>query len=115
MLQLLMCDKGIISVSAQSVHLASRRGLAQWHLRYDSSAIRSSKLISLSSGPDMIELSCMSFTAKGTSEVLVAGHQYLFRIDTESGVVLDKVIEVLCLLARYADWCRFPQMLHTTL
>lgn len=30
--QLLFCDKGVLSISVRSVHLASRRGLTQWHL-----------------------------------------------------------------------------------
>lgn len=31
--QILVCDKGVLSVSAKSVHLASKRGLTQWHIR----------------------------------------------------------------------------------
>lgn len=30
--QLLFCDKGVLSISVRSVHLASRRGVTQWHL-----------------------------------------------------------------------------------
>ncbi|KAF2149383.1 cysteine proteinase [Myriangium duriaei CBS 260.36] len=74
--QLLICDKGIISVSAKSVHLASRRGLTQWHL----------------SDSDMVDLRCMCFVAKGTSEILVAGCQsQMFKIDVETGTIVDKL------------------------
>ncbi|PSK54749.1 hypothetical protein B9Z65_3838 [Elsinoe australis] len=72
--QFLVCDKGIISISAKSVHLASRRGLTQWHINE----------------PDMTDLRCMTFTTKGTSEILVAGCQsQMFRIDVEKGVVAE--------------------------
>jgi len=27
-------DRGVISIAARSVHLASRRGLTQWHIMY---------------------------------------------------------------------------------
>jgi PAB-dependent poly(A)-specific ribonuclease subunit 2 len=32
--QFLFTEKGVISVSRQSVHYALRRGLTQWHLTY---------------------------------------------------------------------------------
>lgn len=32
--QLLFTDKGILSVSKQSVHYSLRRGITQWHLTY---------------------------------------------------------------------------------
>jgi PAB-dependent poly(A)-specific ribonuclease subunit 2 len=72
--QLLFCDRGVISVSHESVHLSSRRGLAQWHI----------------SLPDMENLRCMSFTGKGTDEIVVAGCQkQLYRIDVEKGTVTE--------------------------
>lgn len=74
--QLLFCDRGVISIASRSVHLASRRGLTQWHLAHD----------------DFRDLKCMSFTSKGTHELLVAGHQdTLFKIDVEKGTVTDTV------------------------
>lgn len=40
----------------------------------------------------MIELRCMSYTSKGTSELLVAGLQdIMFTIDVEKGVVTKQV------------------------
>lgn len=63
-----------MSVSHESVHLSSRRGLAQWHI----------------SLPDMENLRCMSFTGKGTDEIVVAGCQkQLYRIDVEKGTVTE--------------------------
>jgi hypothetical protein len=32
--QFLFTDKGVISISRQSVHYSHRRGLTQWHLTY---------------------------------------------------------------------------------
>jgi PAB-dependent poly(A)-specific ribonuclease subunit 2 len=41
---------------------------------------------------DMKALRCMSFTSKGTSEILVAGEQdHMFVIDVEKGIVLKQV------------------------
>lgn len=75
--QLLFCDKGVISVSARSVHCASRRGLAQWHIALQ----------------DMVDLRCMSFLDKSTTEIVVAGcQQQLYRVDVESGAVSETLI-----------------------
>ncbi|KAK7705004.1 poly(A)-specific ribonuclease [Botryosphaeria dothidea] len=72
--QLLFCDKGVLSISVRSVHLASRRGLTQWHLTNDA----------------FKDLRCMSFTSKGVHEVLVAGCQdSMFRIDVEKGTITE--------------------------
>ncbi|GME24592.1 PAB-dependent poly(A)-specific ribonuclease subunit PAN2 [Neofusicoccum parvum] len=72
--QLLFCDKGVLSISVRSVHLASRRGLTQWHLTNDA----------------FKDLRCMSFTSKGVHEVLVAGCQdTMFRIDVEKGTLTE--------------------------
>ncbi|KAF9632784.1 hypothetical protein BFW01_g3647 [Lasiodiplodia theobromae] len=70
--QLLFCDKGVLSISVRSVHLASRRGVTQWHLTNEG----------------FKDLRCMSFTSKGVHEVLVAGCQdTMFRIDVEKGTI----------------------------
>lgn len=75
--QLLFCDKGVISISHESVHLASRRGITQWHLTQR----------------DFENLRCMSFTGKGTDEIVVAGCQKpLYRIDVEKGVVTETIV-----------------------
>ncbi|GAB1725462.1 hypothetical protein NU195Hw_g1870t1 [Hortaea werneckii] len=72
--QFLFCDKGVISVSPRSVHCASRKGLTQWHLAL----------------PDMLDLRCMSFTGRGTEEIVVGGCQpHLYRISIEKGTVLE--------------------------
>ena len=66
----------MISVSDISVHLSTRRGLAQWHL----------------TGNDMTHLRCMSFTGRGTDEIVVAGCQkQMYRIDLEKGVITEVV------------------------
>ncbi|KAK4636083.1 PAN2-PAN3 deadenylation complex catalytic subunit PAN2 [Fulvia fulva] len=76
--QFLFCDKGIISVSPRSVHLSSRRGLAQWHVCQIA----------------MIDLQCMSFTSREANEVIVAGCQaHMFRIDVEKGTVLETITQ----------------------
>ncbi|KAF2421174.1 PAB-dependent poly(A)-specific ribonuclease subunit pan2 [Tothia fuscella] len=72
--QILFTDKGVLSISAKSIHLASRKGLTQWHLTDD----------------NFRELHCMSFTSKGTNEVLVAGRQAtMFKVDLEKGIITE--------------------------
>ncbi|KAK8177570.1 PAB-dependent poly(A)-specific ribonuclease subunit PAN2 [Phyllosticta citrichinensis] len=72
--QLLFCDKGVLSISVRSVHLATRRGLTLWHLTHDG----------------FKDLRCMSFTSKGIHEILVAGCQdTMYRIDVERGTIVD--------------------------
>ncbi|KAF2837605.1 PAB-dependent poly(A)-specific ribonuclease subunit PAN2 [Patellaria atrata CBS 101060] len=72
--QLLFAPKGIISISTRSIHLSSRRGLAQWHVADE----------------NFKDLRCISFTAKGSSEILVAGCQdTMFRVDVEKGVIVE--------------------------
>ncbi|KAF2092507.1 hypothetical protein NA57DRAFT_82223 [Rhizodiscina lignyota] len=74
--QLLFCDRGVLSVSSRSVHLASRRGLTQWHLTND----------------EFKDLRCMSFTSKGTHELLIAGCQdTMFKIDVEKGTIVQTI------------------------
>ncbi|KAF2396885.1 PAB-dependent poly(A)-specific ribonuclease subunit PAN2 [Trichodelitschia bisporula] len=72
--QILFTDKGVLSVSPHSVHLASRRGLTQWHMTDEK----------------FIDLRCMSFTSRGTQEILVAGFQdTMFRVDVEKGTIIQ--------------------------
>ncbi|KAI1347977.1 PAB-dependent poly(A)-specific ribonuclease subunit PAN2 [Xylaria sp. FL0043] len=75
-LQILFNDKGVIALGARSVHMRNRRGLPLWSLRHD----------------DLKEARCMSFTSKGTSEILVAGEQdKMLVIDTVKGEVTKQV------------------------
>ncbi|KAI0192050.1 exonuclease [Xylaria flabelliformis] len=75
-LQILFNDKGVIVLGARSVHMRTRRGIPLWSIRHD----------------DMKELRCMSFTSKGTSEILVAGEQEkMLVIDTVKGEVTKQV------------------------
>ncbi|KAL2354819.1 PAB-dependent poly(A)-specific ribonuclease subunit PAN2 [Cryomyces antarcticus] len=74
--QLLFCEKGVISLSGQSIHLSSRRGLTQWNLIHDA----------------FTDLRCMSYTSKGTHEILVAGNQdTMFKVDVKKGIVTQTV------------------------
>ncbi|KAI0392158.1 PAB-dependent poly(A)-specific ribonuclease subunit PAN2 [Xylariaceae sp. FL0594] len=75
-LQILFNAKGVIALGARSVHMRDRRGLPLWTIRHD----------------DMKELRCMSFTSRGTVEILVAGEQdTMFVIDTNKGEIIKQV------------------------
>ena len=70
--QFLFCEKGVISLSSKSVHLANRRGLTQWHIAL----------------PDMVDLRCMSFTNAASTELVIAGCQpQMYRIHFEKGSI----------------------------
>ncbi|KAI0477313.1 PAB-dependent poly(A)-specific ribonuclease subunit PAN2 [Xylariaceae sp. FL0804] len=74
--QVLFNDKGVIALGSRGVHMANRRGLALWSIRHEG----------------MKELRCMSFTSKGTNEILVAGEQdQMLVIDTIKGEVTKQV------------------------
>ncbi|KAH8816153.1 PAB-dependent poly(A)-specific ribonuclease subunit PAN2 [Xylogone sp. PMI_703] len=74
--QLLFHDKGVIALSTKSVHMASRRGPPIWHIMHD----------------EMRDLRCMSYTSKGTSEILVAGVQdQMFTIDVDKGTITKQI------------------------
>ncbi|QDS72369.1 hypothetical protein FKW77_008301 [Venturia effusa] len=74
--QILFTDKGVLSIASHSVHFASRRGPAQWHI----------------ADHGFKDLQCMSFTSKVASEVLVAGLQdTMFKIDLEKGIIIETV------------------------
>jgi PAB-dependent poly(A)-specific ribonuclease subunit 2 len=50
----------------------------------------------------MKELRCMSYTSKGTSEIIVAGQQdQMFIIDVEKGTVTKQVTSSFALTALY--------------
>lgn len=71
--QLLVCERGILSISSRSVHLINRRGLTQWHISH----------------PSMTDLRCMAFTAT-SNFLMVAGCQNTFYIvDVERGTVVS--------------------------
>ncbi|KAF7542629.1 hypothetical protein G7Z17_g11415 [Cylindrodendrum hubeiense] len=57
--QILVNEKGVVVLGSKDVHMALRRGPPLWHIKHD----------------DMKDLRCMSFTSKGTAEILVAGLQ----------------------------------------
>ncbi|RYO75169.1 hypothetical protein DL764_010563 [Monosporascus ibericus] len=74
--QILFSDKGVIALGSRSVHMALRRGPPLWSIRHE----------------DMKDLRCMSFTSKGTAEILVAGEQdKMFVIDVHKGEVTKQL------------------------
>ncbi|KAF4345953.1 pab-dependent poly(A)-specific ribonuclease subunit PAN2 [Fusarium beomiforme] len=74
--QILVNEKGIVSLGAKDVHMAIRRGLPLWHIRHDG----------------MKDLRCMSFTSKGTAEIITAGMQdTMLVIDLIKGDVVKQV------------------------
>jgi PAB-dependent poly(A)-specific ribonuclease subunit 2 len=73
--QLLLHEKGVLSIASKSVHLTSRRGLTQWHITHR----------------DMQSLRCMSMTAN-PNHLLVAGCQSsMFLIDIDKGKVVEQL------------------------
>lgn len=96
--QILPCDKGILSISARSVHFSHRRGLAQWHitcvLNFSPFIVFQCRLTERSH-ESMTDLRCMSFTSKGSNEILVAGCQsQMYKIDVYKGVITSTVRSV---------------------
>ncbi|KAF4632859.1 hypothetical protein G7Y89_g5257 [Cudoniella acicularis] len=74
--QILFHEKGVISLCSRSVHMAMRRGPPLWHINHD----------------EMKDLRCMSYTSKGTSEILVAGLQdYMFTVDVDKGAITKQI------------------------
>jgi PAB-dependent poly(A)-specific ribonuclease subunit 2 len=73
--QLLLHEKGVLSVASKSVHLTSRKGLTQWHITHR----------------DMQSLQCMSMTST-PNQLLVAGCQSsMFLIDIDKGQLLEQL------------------------
>ncbi|OAA70544.1 Exonuclease, RNase T/DNA polymerase III [Cordyceps fumosorosea ARSEF 2679] len=74
--QILVNDKGVIALGSNDVHMSHRRGSAIWHIKHQ----------------DMQDLRCMSFTSKGTTEIIVAGMQeQMLVIDLNKGEVVKQV------------------------
>jgi PAB-dependent poly(A)-specific ribonuclease subunit 2 len=74
--QIIFHEKGVITLSAHHVHMSQRTGPTVWHL----------------TDTNFVDLRCMSFTTKDSSELLVAGAQdYMFKIDVERGQILETV------------------------
>ncbi|PON30540.1 PAB-dependent poly(A)-specific ribonuclease subunit PAN2 [Trichoderma gamsii] len=74
--QILTNDKGVVTLGPKNVHMATRKGATMWHIYHE----------------DMKDLKCMSFTSKGTAEIIVAGLQNtMFVIDLIKGEVVKQV------------------------
>jgi PAB-dependent poly(A)-specific ribonuclease subunit 2 len=78
--QILVNEKGVVALGPQDLHMAIRRGLYIWHIKHD----------------EMKDLRCMSFTSKGTAEIVAAGWQdTMLVIDLIKGNVVKQVSSVL--------------------
>ncbi|KAF5000767.1 hypothetical protein FGRMN_1535 [Fusarium graminum] len=74
--QILVNEKGIVALGSKDLHMAIRRGPPIWHIRHD----------------DMKDLRCMSFTSKGTAEIIAAGMQdTMLVVDLIKGDVVKQV------------------------
>ncbi|KAM0741809.1 hypothetical protein ACQRIT_004666 [Beauveria bassiana] len=74
--QILVNDKGVIALGSSDVHMSMRRGATIWHIKHEA----------------MRDLRCMSFTSKGTAEIIVAGMQdTMLVIDLNKGEVVKQV------------------------
>ncbi|RKF78846.1 PAN2-PAN3 deadenylation complex catalytic subunit PAN2 [Golovinomyces cichoracearum] len=74
--QILLHDKGVFALTSTAIHAATRWGPQIWHITDD----------------EMIDLRCMSYTFKGSAEILVAGHQHqMYTIDVEKGLITKKI------------------------
>jgi PAB-dependent poly(A)-specific ribonuclease subunit 2 len=74
--------------------MAIRRGHPLWHITYGMKLQRYIPWLILGnySHDDMKDLRCMSYTSRGTSEILVAGLQdQMFIIDVDKGTVTKQV------------------------
>ncbi|KFA65317.1 hypothetical protein S40285_02673 [Stachybotrys chlorohalonatus IBT 40285] len=74
--QILVNERGIVALGSKDLHMALRRGPPIWHLKHDA----------------MKELRCMSFTSKGTAEIIIAGLQdVMLVVDLSKGEVVKEV------------------------
>ena len=92
--QLLFNEKGVIALGPRNVHMSIRRGPALWNVRYVAIAIIELSRLTwiVDRHEDMKDLYCMSFTSRGTSEILVAGCQdTMFIIDLNKGEITKQV------------------------
>ncbi|EPS41531.1 hypothetical protein H072_4574 [Dactylellina haptotyla CBS 200.50] len=72
----LFSDRGIVSLGPKSLHVSARRGLAKSHITNER----------------MFDLRCMSYTSKGTSEVIAGGIQRsLLTINLDRGTVINEL------------------------
>ncbi|CAG8494661.1 13748_t:CDS:10 [Funneliformis mosseae] len=75
-IQILVNDRGVISLSSDAVKMTNRRGLVRWTL----------------SNEDTTDLRCMTYTTMPDSEILAAGKQHnMLVINVARGTVVKKV------------------------
>lgn len=74
--QILLHEKGVIALTSTAIHAATRQGSQIWHITSE----------------NITELRCMSYTLKGTTQILVAGHQpFMLVINVEKGNIAKKI------------------------
>lgn len=74
--QIVVHEKGIISLAASSMHMALREGPPLWHIK----------------DARFQDLYCMAFTSRGPNELVVAGGQNtMLRVDVDKGTIVDQL------------------------
>lgn len=96
--QILVNEKGVIALGSKNIHMALRRGIPIWHLRCVChshcllQAMQANGMILDHRHDSIKDLRCMSFTSKGTTELLAAGLQdTMLVIDLNKGEVMKQV------------------------
>lgn len=94
--QILVNEKGVVSLSSKNVHMALRRGPPIWHVRCVAWFLAHVLVRANEREPhrheEIKDLRCMSFTSKGTAEILVAGLQdKMLVIDLNKGEIIKQV------------------------
>ncbi|KAK9248628.1 ubiquitin carboxyl-terminal hydrolase-domain-containing protein [Lipomyces tetrasporus] len=75
--QILVNDRGVLSLDSDSLRMTQRRGIVRFNLKDEKK---------------MKDLTCMSYTSRGTSEVVVAGQNPgLLRVNVDRGTVVNEV------------------------
>ncbi|KAK9492754.1 ubiquitin carboxyl-terminal hydrolase-domain-containing protein [Lipomyces doorenjongii] len=75
--QILVNDRGVLSLDSDTLRMTQRRGILRFNLKDETK---------------MKDLTCMSYTSRGTSEVVVAGQgPGLFRINVDRGSMVNEV------------------------
>ncbi|KAK9467389.1 ubiquitin carboxyl-terminal hydrolase-domain-containing protein [Lipomyces arxii] len=75
--QILVNDRGVLSLSSDTLRMTQRRGLARFNLK---------------DGAKFKDLTCMSYTSRGTSEVVVAGsNPGLIKVNIDRGSIIAEV------------------------
>ncbi|KAK9478140.1 ubiquitin carboxyl-terminal hydrolase-domain-containing protein [Lipomyces japonicus] len=75
--QILVGEKGVISLGANNIKMSSRRGLSRFNLKDD---------------VKFKDLTCMSYTSRGTSEIVVGSkNETLLKVNADRGAVTSEI------------------------